>query len=151
MKRAHPLAKSTWINLRSTKVWATTPETETWALLIDLVTLDKWWSIWPTNWGMGTDMDPSALRRLMVIFNFFARSASFFRWSLVRVRYKEGSHDLGTHCLTKLLQVEKLQHYTPWLPALFPSSGSALDWDYPRYPSNLAGRGHGNHARFYID
>ena len=98
MKRAHPLAKSTWINLRSTKVWATTPETETWALLIDLVTLDKWWSIWPTNWGMGTDMDPSALRLLMVIFNFFARSASFFRWSLVRVRYKEGSHDLGTHC-----------------------------------------------------
>ena len=42
-------------------------------------------------------MDPSRLRRLMVIFNFFARSANCFLWILVRVRYKAGSHGLGMH------------------------------------------------------
>ena len=43
----------------------------------------------------GTETEPSAFRLLMVIFNFLAASANFFRCSFLRVRRRPAIHNLA--------------------------------------------------------
>ena len=85
---------------------------------------------------MDTEMDPSCFLRLIVIFSFFIRSANFFRWILVRVRYNEGNHGLG---ITKLLQVihSTLENTFHLAPSAVPQQRLGFGEGDPQVPIQL--------------